>query len=268
MPRVSPFVWIVSALMVLALILLLVFSSCVPPEQSETPTAAGTFATKTELQALQNVVSQKADNTAVDAVSRRVDSVNTRIDNLSGAGAAAGYTKAETYTKAEVDALIAKLKSDQSWITGSGGSSTPPPPAGGSVTVITSPTNVQVLGSTQVCYTAKIQNTYNNWVYVRPILTINAATGQSPVIVTSCNVTISVGGTAISLSNANFQFTPTLPTATAISSITAIPISGGNGNGEMQIAANTTVDLLICIQISAANPIIWNIGTSVNARTL
>jgi len=121
MPRVSPFVWIVSALMVLALILLLVFSSCVPPEQSATPTAASTFATKTELQALQNVVSQKADNTAVDAVSKRVDSVNTRIDNLSGAGAAAGYTKAETYTKAEVDAMIAKLKSDQSWITGGGG---------------------------------------------------------------------------------------------------------------------------------------------------
>ena len=190
------------------------------------------------------------------------------------------YGKDQLYTKAEVDAVIeakiAALKSNQAWITGSsGGTGGTTTPVTGNVNVITSPTNVQILGSTQLCYTAKIQNGVNQWVYARPIITINAASGQSPTIVT--RVVLTMGGSAISLTGDSnilpsvtnhFQFTPTLPSGVAISSVTMIPTYGGNGGGEIQIAANTTIDVLVCITITAPSNIIWNVGTSINWRSL
>lgn len=201
------------------------------------------------------------------ALKTEIEDLNRKVNNIQPS------TPADVYTKAQVDQKIADAISalktgDQSWIKATSGTNTNTNvnTGTGTVNVLTSPTSVQILGNSQLCYTAKIQNTWNQWVYVRPIITINAASGQSPTTVTS--ITITAGGQGLSLSNANFQFTPTMPTATTTSSITCIPISGGNGSGEIQIAANTTIDLLICIQVNAANPIIWNIGTSVNSRTL
>jgi hypothetical protein len=163
----------------------------------------------------------------------------------------------------KIDALTTKVNNLTPPTTPGGVPSSP----SGSVTVLTNPTNVQILGGGQLCYTIKIQNTMSNWVYVRPIITINAGTGQSPTRVTA--IAITMGGSAGNLATTNFQFTPILPTGSTVSSITAIPTSGGStSNGEFQIAAGAVTDLLVCIQITSDNPIIWNIGTAVNSRTL
>ncbi len=260
---------IIVSISIVILLLAVSLSGCATPPASTTP-AAVPYATTTYVDQkvvdLTTKISTKAETSAVA-------SLQTRIDNLIGGGSGGSYTKAEVDTK--IATLQSTITTDQARIkvledklagtsigTGTGGTVT------GSVTVITSPTNVQILGNGQVCYTAKVVNGINNWVYVRPIITINAAAGQSPTTVSA--VSMSIGGNSVNLATANFQFTPVLIAlpGTATSSITAIPISGGNGNGEFQIAANTTADLLICIQITSANPIIWNIGTSVNSRTL
>lgn len=185
--------------------------------------------------------------------------VQSLIDN-----ALANYQK-----KSELDAAIKAYLDAHPQATNVPATDVP----GGTVSVITSPTSVQILGNTQLCYTAKIQNTVNQWVYVRPIITLNAASGQSPTVVS--NVVVTLGGGAINLTgtgnplSGNFQFTPILPTGDPTSSITMIPTTGGNGNsGEIQLAANTTVDVLVCITITATNNIVWNVGTSINWRSL
>lgn len=229
------------------------------------------IAVEQQVATLRSAVDSKASTSVTDAITKRIDDAlknNTSANTNS-------YSKTETYTRAEVDSAVSaaisslrnELKNEikASSSTTSTGTTTTGSTVG-TVSVITTPTNVQILGNSQLCYTVKVQNTMPNWVYIRPIITINAGTGQSPTTVTA--VTITVGGSAGNLTAGNFQYTPTLPTGTTVASITAIPVSGASSNGEFQIAANTTIDLLICIQITAANPIIWNIGTSVNSRTL
>jgi len=234
--------------------------ACVPPQQQQTTPTDG-LAYKSDLTALKAdlraEIDKKADKSTVDALTKIIGTGSQPVD---------------TYTKAEIDAKIKAaidaLKADQSWIrqssTSSGSGNTSP--ASGTVTWFTNPTNVQVLGNAQVCFTLKVQNTTGQWVYARPIININAQTGQSPTKVNA--VTLTIGGSAINLSTSNFQFTPVLPTSTPTSTVIAIPVSGGNGSGEMQLGANASVDLLVCIQIDAENPIIWNIGISFNWRSL
>ena len=222
-------------------------------------------ALNTAMQQLQSQINNKANQSDLTAQA-------TRIDNIASQGTGNTYTKGELYTRTEVDAIVAAavkaLKDNQAWITGSASGGTGGGSTGGTtgqVTWITNPTNVQILGAAQVCYTVKITNSTGNWVYIRPIININAATGQSPTSVTA--IAISIGGSAVNLATANFQFTPVFPTG-VVSSVVAIPTTGGNGSGEFQLAANSTVDLLVCVQITAAANIIWNIGTSMNWRSL
>lgn len=246
--------------------------------ETATPTQTAPLFVTTEtynagINAIQAGLNGKANQTDLNTIA-------TDVATLKGQGAGNTYTKGELYTRAEVDAAIAAainaLKTNQAWITGSTGGTTTPT-TGGTVTWITSPTNVQILGNTQVCYTVKVTNNIGNWVYVRPIINVNASTGQSPTTVTKLEITI--GGSAVNLTSAsgvstpvdplnNFDFAPTIPTVSTVTSTTAIATRGGNGSGEFQLAANSTVDLLICIKITAAANIIWNIGTSMNWRSL
>ena len=261
-------------LSLLGLFILLIPLLALGCEDAAPATTGGGFVTaetyNAGINALQTQINSKANQAdlAAKADQSAVSTLTTRMDNF--AGGTSGLTEAQV--NALIDTKINALKADQAWITGSSSGGTTGGSATGTVNVITSPTNVQILGSTQLCYTAKIQNTVNQWVYVRPIITLNAASGQSPTTVT--NVVISLGGSAINLTGegnllgGNFQFTPTLPTTSATSSVMIIPTTGGSGNGEIQIAANTTVDVLVCITITATNNIIWNVGTSVNWRSL
>lgn len=100
---------------VLCLILPLLTTGCV----DDTPAApAGGVVSAVEL---ANQMATKADKATVDAISVRVDSLNTRIDGIASSGGANSYPKSETYTRDEVDKLITKaitdLKTEKPWGT-------------------------------------------------------------------------------------------------------------------------------------------------------
>jgi hypothetical protein len=257
--------YIVPLLLLLVLSIPLLMAGC-EDTAAVTPTPTPLYVTtdtfNTTVSQLQSAINGKANQADLTAQAGRIDG----IAGKAGLSQSDVQTMLNSYAKTtDLDAAIAKYLTDHNITSSgssggsSGGSTT------GQVTWITNPTNVQILGSAQVCYTVKVTNSTGNWVYIRPIININAATGQSPTSVNS--ITISIGGSSVNLATANFQFTPILPSGVT-SSIVAIPTSGGNGNGEFQLAANTTADLLVCVTINAANNIIWNIGTSMNWRSL
>jgi len=183
------------------------------------------------------------------------------------------YTKQETYTKAEVDQIINTLKNNQSWITantGSTGGGTSGGSVTGQVTWTTNPTNVQTLGSTQVCFTLQFANGTNTWVYVRPTININLHTGQSPLgtaLITghpSSSVTLTAGGGSANYVNGDFSAIGTT------SSIQLTPITmNGTGTGEFQLGAGQSTSILVCIQMSSAiDPRIWDVTAIASWRSL
>lgn len=167
-----------------------------------------------------------------------------------------------------LDAANSKITTLESWKasigTGTGSGTTTPIPTTGTVSVTTNPTNIQVLGSTQICYTVRITNGTGQWVYARPIINVNLHTGQTVLssALTAAAVELTIGGSVGSYVDADFSITGTT------SSAVIIPTSGGSISGEIQIGAGSSCDLLVCIKITTTDPKIWDIGTSVNSRTL
>lgn len=105
---------IMAAIMLLALPL----AGCVTDDSK---TAVNPITTQVT-QVQNDLKNTQADVKALqDSVSKKVDlsTVTDLIKTAGAAGASSGYSKAETYTRAEVDGLLLALKNDQSWIKGS-----------------------------------------------------------------------------------------------------------------------------------------------------
>jgi hypothetical protein len=68
----------------------------------------------------------------------------------------------------------------------------------------------------------------------------------------------------------NFSISPNVGSgATSTSSLTIIPISGGNGTGEFQIGAGQSLDLLVQISGITTNDVtLWNVTNSISNRSL
>ena len=219
------------------------------------------------------IATQDYVDKAVAKVQTDVDKKATvsYVDQKFGLVPAAGnsYQKSETYSKSEVDQKIADaikaLKDDKSWVKGTTTNATNPS-TGGTVTVITSPTSIEVMGSSQYCFTAVLQNTTTNWVYIRPTISINLHTGQNPLSTNldAGDVAITGGGGSTNYVDADFQAIGTA------SSIQLTPIHmGGVGTGEIQLGANSNVSILICIQMEpSVESRIWDVSVSVNWRSL
>jgi len=203
----------------------------------------------------------KASKSAINDINDRISKINQgTAPDLSGY-----YKRVEVDTaiSTAVNNAITALKNEKPWNTSGGGIT---PSESGGVTWLTNPSNVQVLGSSQVCFTMKVQNTTSTWVYVRPIINVNLHTGQSPLstALDGSSLALTIGGNAGNYIDSDFSATGTT------SSVVLIPTHlNGAGSGEIQISANSTIDLLVCIQLnSSVDARIWDIVGSVNWRSL
>jgi len=271
---------ITAAIMLLALPM----TGCVTsdaPDQTITPLL-------TEIGNLKNLVaSHTADiaklkeDVARKADSSRVDSLATSIGQQSGT--AAGYTKAETYSRAEVDAAIASainaLKANQSWITGAssgsqGGSDT------GTVIFTNNPVSIPQIfsssgGASSSPWIMTIKNNSSTWQYVKPVVQLNVASGQPSSKVTGITLIISGGSCTMTGSltadniTGNMSFSPATMATTATPSIIIMPVSGCNGSGEIQIGPGQSQAVNVQIQnLKTPDPILWNVTTSISSRSM
>ena len=125
-------------LAVLVLLVPLTLLSCVPPTTTAAaPTVSPITQVQTEVATLKTDLASlketKASTSKTTELESRLSTVEGKINALQSQGAANAYTKSETYTKAEIDAAIAALKSNQTWITvatGTGDTSTTTPTTG------------------------------------------------------------------------------------------------------------------------------------------
>ena len=225
----------------------------------------------TDISKLKEDIGKKAD-------SARVDSLVASIGQQSGASA--GYAKNETYSRAEVDAAIASavntLKSNQSWITGAGnvqqgGSDT------GTVISTNNPVSIPQIfssstGASSSPWIMTIKNNSSTWQYVKPVVQLNVASGQPSSIVTDISLLISGGACTMTgslTSVGNMSFSPATMATVVTPSIVIMPISGCNGSGEIQIAPGQSQAVNVQIQnLKTANPILWNVTTSISSRSM
>ncbi len=260
-------------------------AGCVPPA-NDAATATVPFAKQADLDALKVTVNSKAD-------SSRLDSLIVRIDGLAGntgnSGTANTYSKADLYTRVEVDAAIAKaitdLKTAAPWgqaTVNPGGSGSPT----GSVTFATNPVSIpQVYSGTtgsgqSTFYTFKIINGTSAWQYVKPIVTLTVAPSYSSRSITGITATMS--GNSCSMAGSRLPADPASSTvgqfsispsvgsgAPATTSLVIIPIAGCNGNGEFQVGAGQSVDVLVQITgLTSSDVTLWNISNSISSRQM
>lgn len=200
---------------VLAILLvsLTTLASCVPPTSSAatTPTISPITQVQTDVASLKSDIaslrSEKAPNSSVTTLESRLSTVEGKIGALQGQGPGNSYAKTETYTKAEIDAAIALLKSNQSWITtstSSGGTSstTGTTPITGQVTYSLNPTAISPISSwtssNPVFYTIHVMNGTSTWQYVKPIINLSLInTSVQPQLI-SLSISLSSMGCNIS----------------------------------------------------------------------
>lgn len=232
---------------------------------------------------LTDTVSKKADATRVDAI----------FDKLGTTGNANSYSKGETYTQAEVNQKIADavnaLKNDQSWIKGTGGTTVMPSGSDTGVVVFTNnPVAIPQIfssssGGNSNPWIMTIVNQGTTWQYVKPVVQLNIASGQSASIVQDITILVSGGSCTMtgsyltsitapvppaSATNA-FSFSPSNMNGTATPSVVMMPISGCNGSGEIQIGPGQSQSVNIQIQnLKTANPVLWNVTANVSSRSM
>lgn len=227
----------------------------------------------TEISQLKQEVSRKAD-------SSRVDSLATSVGQ---SGSSNCYPRSETYSKAEVDAAIASainnLKANQSWINlnSSSGSGSGSVSDTGTVIFTNNPVSIPQLfssssGAASTPWIMTIKNNSTTWQYVKPVVQLNVASGQSSTTVT--DITLLISGGACTMTGSltapgNMSFSPANMSSTATPSIVIIPISGCNGSGEIQIGPGQSQAMNVQIQnLKTPNATLWNITTSISSRSM
>lgn len=266
-------------LIAVVILLPLLSLSCISTPATTPASAQSSPLTQVQerVNALEQKVNEKATTGSVSALETRMAQAEGKITTLQSTGPGNTYTKAEV--DAAVAAAVAALKADQAWITGSSSSSSgSSTPITGQVTFTTNPTAIPQLfssntGSNQLFYTMRITNGVNQWQYVKPILTLNIASGYSSANITALTVSMSCGqcsmtgsGTIGNSTIGNFSISPAIGTILTSSTV-IIPISGCT-SGEFQIGAGQFLDVLIAIQVTTATTVLWNVSNSISSRGL
>ena len=248
-------------------LLILLLLSCIPLvacSYSDDSQPVVKYATVTQIENLNNVYSKlkedmalKANKADSDGVIARINTIEQRLNTISGANA---YTKTETYTKTEIDAAIAKAITDYKATIGA---STPSNPTG-----VTGQVSIAIINAQQwntfnpsgiVAF--KIINNKNEARYVRPQITFNT-------FPTSATTAVLTGATCVVTSNSQGQppiiFTPTPVTAWATTSqILFIPTSGGmNSAGQYLLSAGGSMDVYLTITLTPGYAGLWTITAS------
>ena len=149
----------------------------------------------------------------------------------------------------------------------------------GTVQFVNNPVSIPQLfssstGGSSQPWIMTITNQSTVWYYVKPVINLNIASGQSQQTVSDITVIASGGACSITGScmdgnpSGNFSFSPTNINNISTPSIVIIPISGCNGRGEIQIGPGQSQAINIQIQnIKTPNPCLWNISSSISSRT-
>lgn len=259
-------------LVIAAILLILPCAGCITDD--EETTNADPFVKLSQFNASINTLqSQIAERPTLIAITELIKTTNNSNTKQIDA-----YTKNETYNKSEVDARInetmatlrmemASYQTSQS----SGATTQPSNSASNDVVFTTSPVSIPQLftaasGSQSTFYTIKIINNTSTWQYVKPIINMTLASSYSPTVFNSIDVNMT--HSSYILTNANFSISPSLGAST--SSLVIIPISGGGNNaGEFQIAAGSSIDILVQISnVSTTSTVLWNITNSISSRNL
>jgi hypothetical protein len=225
----------------------------------------------TDISKLRDDLSKKADSTRVDALA-------------GGAGAAtAGYAKAETYTKAEVDTKMASMQAIIDGLSakitnlmpGVGGNN--PTSVTGNVQFTNNPVAIPQIfssssGGNSNPWIMTINNSSTTWQYVKPMVSLNVASGQPSSIVSDVSLMTSGGSCSLTgtlLAPGNFTFSPSNMATVATPSVIIFPISGCNGSGEWYIGPGQSQSYNIQIQgLKTPNPILWNVSASISSRSM
>lgn len=211
-----------------------------------------------------------------------IDDLNRKINNLPQGGS----TPTDVATKAIVDQKIADaisaLKTDQAWVkstpvSGGGGGTVSDT---GQVTFTNNPVSIPQIfssssGGNSNPWIMTIHNGSTTWQYVKPMVSLNVASGQSQstvseVLVMSSGGSCSLTGTySAGASTGNFTWSPMNMNATNTPSIVAFPISGCNGSGEWYIGPGQTQSYNIQIQgLKTPTPTLWNVTASISSRSM
>jgi len=268
----------------LALLSVLPLAGCITddsPDNTITPLSAELENLKTTVTNHTTKIAKLEEDVAKKADSSRVDNLVTSMGQQSGTFS--GYTKAETYSRAEVDAAIASainaLKTNQSWITGTGNT-----PQGGSdtgtVIFTNNPVSIPQIfssssGASSSPWIMTIKNNSSTWQYVKPVVQLNVASGQPSSKVTGITLIISGGSCTmtglLTTDNitGNMSFSPATMATVATPSIIIMPVSGCNSSGEIQIGPGQSQAVNIQIQnLKTDEPILWNVTTSISSRSM
>jgi len=265
-----------------ALLSILPLTGCITDDSSSnaiTPLSTELENLKTTVTTHTTKIAKLEEDVARKADSSRVDNLATSIGQQSGT--AAGYTKAETYSRAEVDAAIASainaLKANQSWITGAssgsqGGSDT------GTVIFTNNPVSIPQIfssssGASSSPWIMTIKNNSSTWQYVKPVVQLNVASGQLSSEVE--DITLIISGGACTMTGSlgedenDMSFSPATMADTPTPSIIIMPVSGCNGSGEIQIGPGQSQAMNIQIQnLKTPKAILWNVTTSISSRSM
>jgi hypothetical protein len=264
--------------------ILLVGISCV---SSDEPAAANSLATK--IQALSDTVLKHTsviDTLRADvdkkATKTEIDDLNRKINNLPQGGSTTGYTKAEVDQKVTdaVSNAITALKNNQDWIksTGTGGGGTPSD--AGTVAYTNNPVSIPQLfsspsGGNSNPWMMTIKNNSTTWQYVKPMISLNVASGQSQSTVSDVLVMTSGGSCSMTgtysagTTTGNFTFSPANMNGSATPSIVAFPISGCNGSGEWYIGPGQTQSYNIQVQgLKTPTATLWNVSCTISSRSM
>jgi outer membrane murein-binding lipoprotein Lpp len=225
---------------------------------------------------LRSELSQKASKS-------EIDDVNRKINNLpQSGGTTTGYTKAEVDQKVTdaVNNAITALKNNQDWIkstgTGDGGSTSDT----GTVAYTNNPVSIPQIfssssGGNSNPWIMTIKNNSTTWQYVKPMISLNVASGQSQSIVSEVLVMYSGGSCSLTgtysggSSTGNFTWSPLNMNVTATPSIVAFPLNGCNGSGEWYIGPGQTQSYNIQIQgLKTPTPTLWNVSASISSRSM
>lgn len=268
----------------LSLVLALPLAGCIT---NDTPTAAAPnplTGMQTQINTNTADIAQLKTDVAKKADSTRIDALET-----GGAGGAAGYSKTETYTRAEVDTKISTMQATIDSLTtkvsqltpGTGGGS--PTSAIGTVVFTNNPVSIPQIfssstGGNGTPWIMTIVNQSNTWQYVKPVITLSISSGQTQTTVTdliiiasgsSCSMTGEIIAPTGPTDKSNFSFSPATMIETATPSIVAFPISGCNNSlGEIYIGPGQSQMINIQIQLKTAAVTLWNVSCSISSRSM
>ena len=179
----------------------------------------------------------------------------------------------KTDMQGKIDALTKQVNELS---PGSGSGSTPTSDTG-TVVFTNNPVSIPQIfssssGGNSNPWIMTIRNNSSTWQYVKPMVSLNVASGQPSSIVT--DVSLMTSGGSCSLTGTlsipgNFTFSPSNMATVATPSVIIFPISGCNGSGEWYIGSGQSQSSNIQIQgLKTTNPILWNVSASISSRSM